>query len=163
MPLVIACTGHALYLERHIPGARFFDPLTWHIEQFFHTGKPQYPVERTLLTSTVLDLGMHSLKNEGQRVSSDALAIKYAAPESSGFFQNAFAVQVTACLHQLHIYAVKLCLQRFKIRLVQHRFVGVNSVWRLFFQVTVFVFERGRHGLLQEHDLISREFFHKNQ
>jgi hypothetical protein len=70
------------------PGARFFDPLTWHIEQFFHTGKPQYPVERTLLTSTVLDLGMHSLKNEGQRVSSDALAIKYAAPESSGFFRG---------------------------------------------------------------------------
>jgi len=70
------------------PGARFFDPLTWHIEQFFHTGRPQYPVERTLLTSTVLDLAMHSLKDASRVMTSDALAIKYAAPVSSGFFRG---------------------------------------------------------------------------
>jgi hypothetical protein len=70
------------------PGARFFDPLTWHIEQFFHTGKPQYPVERTLLTSTVLDLAMHSLKEGSRVMTGDALTIKYAAPESSGFFRG---------------------------------------------------------------------------
>jgi hypothetical protein len=70
------------------PGARFFDPLTWHIEQFFNTGKPPYPVERTLLTSTVLDLGMHSLKEGGRPKSSPALTIKYAAPETSGFFRG---------------------------------------------------------------------------
>jgi hypothetical protein len=70
------------------PGARFFDPLTWHIEQFFHTGKAQYPVERTLLTSTVLDLGMHSFKDGGKPISSEALAIRYQPPESSGFFRG---------------------------------------------------------------------------
>jgi hypothetical protein len=70
------------------PGARFFDPLTWHIEQFFHTGKPQYPVERTLLTSTILDLAMHSLKEGSRVMTSDALAIQYAGPVSSGFFRG---------------------------------------------------------------------------
>ncbi len=70
------------------PGARFFDPLTWHIEQFFHTGQPPYPVERTLLTSTILDLAMHSLKEGSRAMTGEALAIKYAAPVSSGFFRG---------------------------------------------------------------------------
>ena len=70
------------------PGARFFDPLTWHIEQFCQTGQPPYPVERTLLTSTVLDLAMHSLKEGGRLMTGEALAIKYAAPVSSGFFRG---------------------------------------------------------------------------
>lgn len=70
------------------PGARFFDPLTWHIEQFCLTGKPPYPIQRTLLTSTILDLAMHSLKDASKPISSEALAIKYQAPESSGFFRG---------------------------------------------------------------------------
>jgi hypothetical protein len=69
------------------PGARFFDPLTWHIEQFFH-GKPPYPVERTLLTSTILDHGMRSLKNEGQPVADPSLHIAYTPPKDSGFFRG---------------------------------------------------------------------------
>jgi len=73
------------------PGARFFDPLTWHIEQFFHSGKPPYPVERTLLTSTALDLGMHSLKDGSQPIRSAALDIKYQPPASSGFFRGPVA------------------------------------------------------------------------
>jgi hypothetical protein len=73
------------------PGARFFDPLTWHIEQFFHTKETPYPVERTLLTSTVLDLGMHSFKDGGKPISSDALAIRYQPPASSGFFRGPIA------------------------------------------------------------------------
>lgn len=70
------------------PGARFFDPLTWHIEQFFHTGKPQYPVERTLLTSTALDLAMHSLKDGSRVQTSEALNIRYDPPAGSGFFRG---------------------------------------------------------------------------
>jgi hypothetical protein len=73
------------------PGARFFDPLTWHIEQFFLTGQPPYPVERTLLTSTVLDLALHSLKDGSRPVASDALDIRYTPPASSGFFRGPIA------------------------------------------------------------------------
>jgi hypothetical protein len=73
------------------PGARFFDPLTWHIEQFFHAGQPSYPVERTLLTSTVLDLALHSLKDDSRPISSPALDVRYQAPASSGFFRGPVA------------------------------------------------------------------------
>jgi hypothetical protein len=73
------------------PGARFFDPLTWHIEQFFNTGQPPYPIERTLLTSTVLDLGMRSFKEGSKVMTSPALAIRYQPPVSSGFFRGPIA------------------------------------------------------------------------
>lgn len=73
------------------PGARFFDPLTWHIEQFFHTGTPSYPVERTLLTSTVLDLALHSLKDSSRPLESPALRVQYQPPASSGFFRGPVA------------------------------------------------------------------------
>lgn len=70
------------------PGARFFDPLTWNIEQFFLSGKAPYPVERTLLTSTILDLALHSLKDGSRPIASDALKIQYQAPQRSGFFRG---------------------------------------------------------------------------
>jgi hypothetical protein len=69
------------------PGARFFDPLVWNIEQFFHSNRPPYPVERTLLTSTVLDLALHALK-DGKPSISPALDIRYSAPTDSGFFRG---------------------------------------------------------------------------
>ena len=72
------------------PGARFFDPLTHNIEKFFATGTPPYPVERTLLTSTMTDLAMQSLQEKSSVVSSPALAIKYAAPADSGFFRGPY-------------------------------------------------------------------------
>jgi hypothetical protein len=72
------------------PGARFFDPLTFNIEKLFSTGKSPYPVERTLLTSTVLDLAMHALKKGPEPVSSPALKIRYRAPESTGFFRGPY-------------------------------------------------------------------------
>jgi hypothetical protein len=72
------------------PGAKFFNPLTYHIEQFIHTGKPPYPVERTLLTSTLCDLGLRSLKAEGKLQESPLLDVHYLAPIDSGFFRDAF-------------------------------------------------------------------------
>jgi hypothetical protein len=73
------------------PGARFFDPLTFHIEQFFRSGQPPYPVERTLLTSTVLDLALHSLKDGSKPVKVSALDVRYQPPASSGFFRGPVA------------------------------------------------------------------------
>lgn len=72
------------------PGARFFDPLTHNIEQFFTSGTPPYPVERTLLTSTLTDLAMQSRHEKGKVIASPALAVKYAAPADSGFFRGPY-------------------------------------------------------------------------
>lgn len=70
------------------PGASFFNPLTWHVERFFRTGTPHYPVERTLLTSTILDLACRAAAEKKESATSDALNIRYTAPDSSGFFRG---------------------------------------------------------------------------
>ena len=72
------------------PGARFFDPLTYNIEKFFAAGTPPYPVERTLLTSTMTDLATLSQHQGGRVITSPALAVKYAAPHDSGFFRGPY-------------------------------------------------------------------------
>jgi hypothetical protein len=72
------------------PGARFFDPLTANIEKFFASGKPPYPVERTLLTSTLLDLALHSLHDGSRKIEADALDIRYQPPADSGFFRGRY-------------------------------------------------------------------------
>jgi hypothetical protein len=70
------------------PGAKFFDPLTANIEKFLETGKSPYPVERTLLTSGVLDAAMESHYRKGARVETPELGITYTAPADSGFFHG---------------------------------------------------------------------------
>lgn len=72
------------------PGARFFDPLTFNIEKFFQTGISPYPVERTLLTSTMTDLAMQSLHEGSKVIINPALGIKYSAPADSGFFRGPY-------------------------------------------------------------------------
>lgn len=67
------------------PAANFFSPLTRHIETFFGTSTPPYPVERTLLTTSLLDAAMTSASERGRRVETPALAISYEPPPSSGF------------------------------------------------------------------------------
>ena len=53
-----------MYLAGLSPGQtlpNFFNPLVHHIETMFMTGKPPYPVERTLLTTGVLAAAVDSL------------------------------------------------------------------------------------------------------
>jgi hypothetical protein len=70
------------------PGARYFDCQVAAIEKMLVTNKPTYPVERTLLTSGVLDFAMESRYRKGQRMETPELDVHYAAPADSGFMRG---------------------------------------------------------------------------
>ena len=71
------------------PGASFFNPLVLRIEDFFKTGKPPYPVERTLLTGGILDAALDSRVRNHQPIATPELAsIDYSAPADSGFIRS---------------------------------------------------------------------------
>jgi hypothetical protein len=73
------------------PGARFFDAQVANLEKFFETGKAPYPVERTLLTTGVLDAAMTSHHQRGARIETPELDVRYAAPADSGFVRGSVA------------------------------------------------------------------------
>jgi hypothetical protein len=73
------------------PGARFFDAQVAQIEKFFETGKAPYPVERTLLTTGILDSVMDSHSRKGARIETAELEVRYSAPADSGFLRGSIA------------------------------------------------------------------------
>jgi hypothetical protein len=64
------------YLQNGWPFGHF-SYLSLNIEEMFLTGKPQYPVERTLLTTGILDAVMESRYRGHIRVETPHLAIRY--------------------------------------------------------------------------------------
>ena len=54
-----------------------FGHLTRAIDHMIHNGQPAYPVERTLLTTGVLDAVMHSLADNGKRRETPELDVRY--------------------------------------------------------------------------------------
>jgi hypothetical protein len=76
------------------PGAKYFDCLVANIEKLFETGRPPYPVERTLLTTGVLDAAMESHYRRGNRVETPELDVRYTAPADSGFLRGGVAAPV---------------------------------------------------------------------
>ena len=47
------------------------------IEQMFQTGKAVYPIERTLLTTGILDAALHSLAAKSKQLDTPELAVAY--------------------------------------------------------------------------------------
>jgi hypothetical protein len=76
------------------PGAKFFDGLVANIEKLFETGKSPYPVERTLLTTGMLDAAMESHYRRGTRIETPELDLTYTAPADSGFCRGSVSAPV---------------------------------------------------------------------
>jgi hypothetical protein len=75
------------------PGARYFDCLVANIEKLLEHGRSPTPVERTVLTTGVLDAAMLSHKQRGERVETPELDVRYQAPADSGFVRGSIAAE----------------------------------------------------------------------
>jgi len=67
--------------------ANFFSPQVNNVEQMFLTGKPTYPLERTLLTTGLTAAGVDSLHKDQIRLETPHLDITYPVPETSTFWR----------------------------------------------------------------------------
>jgi hypothetical protein len=67
---------------------RFFSPLVYNAEQMFLTGKAQYPIERTLLTSGLLIAGVESAKKSQPVQTPNLAAVNYQPNPKSTFWRS---------------------------------------------------------------------------
>jgi hypothetical protein len=72
------------------PGAAFLEALAVKVEEFYTSGKPPYPIERTLLTGGILDAALESRVKKGKRLETPDLDVEYAAPKDSGFLRGSY-------------------------------------------------------------------------
>ena len=68
--------------------ANFFSPQINHVEQMFLTGKEPYPLERTLLSTGLVESAVDSLHQEQKRLETPHLAISYQSTPHSTFWRS---------------------------------------------------------------------------
>lgn len=68
--------------------ANFFSPLVNNAEKMYLTGKPTYPIERTLLTTGLTAAGVESLYRKEARFDTPHLAIAYQPTKESTFWRT---------------------------------------------------------------------------
>jgi hypothetical protein len=69
------------------PNVTYSAALMAKAEENFVTGKPPYPIERTLLTTGLVEAGVRSLA-EGKKLETPHLAIKYEATKESQYLRS---------------------------------------------------------------------------
>lgn len=70
------------------PNVVYSAALMSHAETMFMTGKAPYPVERTLLTSGLVQAALQSLANGQKKIETPHLAVKYSSPRESTFWRE---------------------------------------------------------------------------
>ena len=68
--------------------ANFFTPQVNNVEKMFLSGKPTYPVERTLLTSGLVIAGVESLDQDQSRQETPNLSISYQPTFESTYWRT---------------------------------------------------------------------------
>lgn len=71
-----------------VPNVVYSAALMAHAETMFLSGKAVYPVERTMLTSGMVQFCLQSLSQEEQRKSTTELLVSYQAPQESLYFKK---------------------------------------------------------------------------
>jgi hypothetical protein len=70
------------------PNVVYSAALMSNVERMFETGKATYPVERTLLTTGLVEAGMKSLAERQQRIQTPHLNVHYGVTPKSHFWQS---------------------------------------------------------------------------
>jgi len=70
------------------PNVTYSASLMSKAEETFMTGKSPYPIERTLLTTGLVEAGVRSLGTGQHRIETPHLAIRYNAPRESTFLRS---------------------------------------------------------------------------
>jgi hypothetical protein len=81
--------SHAQHIvDRFLEGYGWKSPLVNCMEQMFLSGKPPYPIERTLLTTGLTAAGVDSLYNGQARLKTPHLQIQYQPSAASTFWRS---------------------------------------------------------------------------